>query len=255
MQHGPRPMNELSRSVTSETSPLPAWIARTCVLVPAFDAARTLASVVEDVRRALSECSARILVVDDGSTDGTGRVASELGCEVVAHDRNRGKGAALRTGLATAHARGHVVALTVDADGQHRGEDARALVLAAASPDALVLGVRDLVAAGAPKANRVSNGISNFFLSRFAGLPLRDTQCGLRRYPIGASLALGSSAEGYDFEADVLLRAVWAGLDVVEQPIRAVYPADRTTHFHVVRDPWRIIRTVVSAVARQRRHG
>lgn len=248
-------MNETWPSTASDAPALPAWVARTCVLVPAFEAARTLARVVEDVRRSLPECAARIVVIDDGSTDGTGRLASELGCDVVAHGRNRGKGAALRTGLATAHARGHVVALTVDADGQHRGEDARALVSASSSPEAFVLGVRDLVAAGAPKANRVSNGISNFFLSRFAGLPLRDTQCGLRRYPVGLSLALGSAAEGYDFEADVLLRAIWAGLDVVEHPIRAVYPADRTTHFHVVRDPWRIIRTVVSAVAHQRRHG
>jgi hypothetical protein len=111
-----------------------------------------------------------------------------------------------------------------------------------------VLGVRDLVRDGAPRANRISNGISNGFLSRFAGRPLRDTQCGLRRYPIAQTLALAARGEGYDFEAEVLLRAVWAGLEIVEEPILVVYPEDRRTHFHVARDPWRIVRTVVATL-------
>lgn len=235
------------------TTSTPAWLARTCLVVPAYDAARTLPAVVEDLRAALPECEGSILVVDDGSTDGTGALATELGCRVVAHGRNRGKGAALRTGLATAEATGHLVAITVDADGQHRGADARELVRASADPEALVLGIRDLAGAGAPRANRFSNGISNAFLSRFAGRTLHDTQCGLRRYPVARALALGTRGEGYDFEAEVLLRAVWSGVPVVEQAIQVIYPEDRTTHFHVVRDPWRIIRTVVRTLAEHRR--
>lgn len=233
----------------------PAWLARVAVIVPAFDAARTLAGVVEDVRAALPECASAVIVVDDGSRDGTGALAAELGCHVVAQGRNRGKGAALRAGLATAHALGHVVALTVDADGQHRGDDARAVLFASSSPDALVLGVRDLVGAGAPRANRFSNGISNHFLSRFAGRALRDTQCGLRRYPVARTLELAARGEGYDFEAEVLLRAVWSGVEVVEREIRVLYPPDRTTHFRVARDPWRIIRTVLVTLAEHRTSG
>jgi hypothetical protein len=110
-----------------------------------------------------------------------------------------------------------------------------------------VLGVRALTRDGAPRKNVFSNGISNFFISRFAGRPLADTQCGLRRYPLRRTLALNARGTGYELEAEILLRAVWAGLRVVEVPIRVLYPEDRVTHFRIGRDPWRIIKAVVGA--------
>jgi glycosyltransferase involved in cell wall biosynthesis len=230
----------------------PAWVARACVVIPAFEAARRLPDVVAGLRAALP--SLELLVVDDGSTDGTGALAVRLGCQLVSHGRNRGKGAALCTGLSTALARGHEVALTVDADGQHPAEQARGVLLAEPSGEALVLGARDLGRAGAPRANQASNAISNFF-TRFAGRPLCDTQCGLRRYPIRATLGLAARGEGYDFESEVLLRAAWAGLPIVEHPIEVLYPADRVTHFRAARDPFRIVRTVVAALAERRAGG
>jgi glycosyltransferase involved in cell wall biosynthesis len=226
---------------------------RACVVVPALDAEGTLAGVVASLREAIPEKSEAIVVVDDGSRDRTAALAKELGCVLVSHPRNRGKGAALRSGFEAARARGWTIALTVDADGQHPAAEARRVALADHDPEALVLGVRDLDRDGAPRSNRFSNGISNFFLSRFAARPLRDTQCGLRRYPIARTLALGARGVGYDFEAEVVLRAAWAGVAIVEVPVRVLYPTDRVTHFHVVRDPWRIIRTVVAALAEPRR--
>jgi len=114
----------------------------------------------------------------------------------------------------------------------------------------LEVGVRDLVLEGAPPANRVSNRISNFFLSTFAGRPLRDTQCGLRRYPLGETLALGRRASGYAYEAEVILRASAAGLPIVEKDVRVHYPPEeqRVTHFHSVKDPIRIVATVVATL-------
>jgi len=120
------------------------------------------------------------------------------------------------------------------------------------APDhALVLGVRDLVAAGAPRVNRFSNGFSNFFLELFSGRHLADTQCGLRRYPVAATLALGVRADGYAFEAEVILRAARAGWAIVQLPVRVVYPPEheRITHFHPVRDPTRIVLRVLHTVA------
>lgn len=243
-----------SSGPSSGATPLLPWLDRACVIVPAYQAEKTLRAVIAELRRAMPWLAEEILVVDDGSTDRTAEIAVEAGCRLVSHGKNRGKGAALVTGLATARARGLEVALTVDADGQHPADEARAVLFASPDPEAFVLGIRELTSAGAPKKNQMSNGISNFFISRFAGRPLQDTQCGLRRYPIAKTLALAPRGEGYDFEAEVLLRAIWDGVPIVEEPIRVLYPEDRVTHFHVVRDPWRIVRTVVVAL-RDRRFG
>jgi hypothetical protein len=137
--------------------------------------------------------------------------------------------------------------LTVDADGQHPATSAREILCADAPPEALVLAVRDLAREGAPRANRFSNTISNFFLSRFARRPLADTQCGLRRYPVEATLALDARANGYAFEAEVLLRAARRGVPIHEKAVHVVYPPERErrTHFDSVRDPARIIACVL----------
>ncbi|MGH7440991.1 MAG: glycosyltransferase family 2 protein [Polyangiaceae bacterium] len=233
-----------------------------CVIVPALDAAPTVGRVVAELRAALG---APIYVVDDGSTDATGRVASDAGAMVLRHELNRGKGEALRSGLAAAARGGYDVALSVDADGQHPAESAKAVLEGSGDPGALVLGVRDLAGDGAPRANQFGNAVSNFFVSRFAGRLLRDTQCGLRRYPVRATLGLGARASGFAFEAEVVLRAVASGLPVVEVPIRAVYPppsswrgrptAPAGSHFRIPRDPARIIGTVLRTVSELRLRG
>jgi glycosyltransferase involved in cell wall biosynthesis len=215
-----------------------------CAVVPALDAAATLGAVVDDLRESLA---IPVIVVDDGSTDATRDVAAVHGAVVLRHPRNLGKGAAILSGLAEAQRRGFRTAVTVDADGQHPAASARMVLEGSDDPRAIVLGIRDLVQDGAPTSNRFGNGVSNFFLSVFAGRRLRDTQCGLRRYPVSETLALPARARGYAFEAEVLLRAVAASLPIVELPVRVIYPepGQRVTHFHRVRDPARIVAVVV----------
>ena len=100
-----------------------------------------------------------------------------------------------------------------------------------------------MVRDGAPKNSQFSNSISNFFLSRFAGMRLADTQCGLRRYPLPQTLSLRPASPGYAFEAEVILRAARAGWVIEQVPVRVIYPPvnQRVSHFHVVRDPTRIV--------------
>lgn len=219
----------------------------TCALVPAFDAAETIGSVLDDLHASLD---VPIIVVDDGSTDATAETARIHGANVVRHEHNLGKGAAIRSGLIESARRGFRVAVTADADGQHPGRSARAVLDGSDDPRALVLGLRDLVHDGAPSWNRLGNGVSNLFLSVFAGRALHDTQCGLRRYPVAETLALGARARGYAYEAEVVLRAIAAGLPIVEVPVVVVYPPDklRRTHFRSVRDPAWIVATVVRTV-------
>lgn len=218
---------------------------RVAAIVPAFDGEASVGAVVRELAR--TGCFAGgLFVVDDGSSDHTAEVARAAGATVFVHGRNRGKGAALRTGLRAAWEAGFEAAITVDADGQHPPEEAARLA-AMPRPEALVLGVRDLAAAGAPRANQISNRISNYFLSLFSGRTLADTQCGLRRYPLPVTLALGGVDDGYAFEAEIILRALAAGVPLVEEPVRVLYPPEdeRVTHFDSVRDPARIVRRVV----------
>jgi glycosyltransferase involved in cell wall biosynthesis len=220
-------------------------VPRVAAIVPAFDGEATVGSVVREL--AQRGCfGGGLFVVDDGSSDRTAQVARAAGATVLVHARNRGKGAALRAGLRAAWEAGFEAAVTVDADGQHPADEAARLATMP-RPEALLLGVRDLVGAGAPRANQLSNRISNFFLSLFSGRTLADTQCGLRRYPLPVTLALGGVDEGYAFEAEIILRALAAGVPVVEEPVRVLYPPEdqRVTHFDSVRDPARIIRRVV----------
>jgi len=221
---------------------------RCCVLVPAFQAEASVADVVRALAKELDGMP--IFVIDDGSHDRTAACAEEAGAVVLRHERNRGKGAALHTGFVRAAKEAFDAALTVDADGQHPADQARALHDAVADRGALVLGVRDLVRDGAPRKNQLSNRISNYFLSKFSGRSLQDTQCGLRRYPVRETLALSGRASGYAFEAEIILRAVAAGVSVVEVPVRVHYPPEheRVTHFDSVKDPARIVATVVRAL-------
>jgi glycosyltransferase involved in cell wall biosynthesis len=225
-------------------------------VVPAYDAAQTVGAVVEDLVRAWpTQREGAVIVVDDGSTDRTSEEAQRAGATVVRHEQNEGKGAALRTGFEHARRMGATAAVTVDADGQHSTEEAVKLALLPEPREALVLGVRDLVRDGAPRANQFSNGISNFFLSWFTGHHLHDTQCGLRRYPLPESLELGAKDDGYAFEAEFVLRAAHAKWKIVELPIRVHYPpeSERTTHFHSAKDPARIVYRVLATLAERAR--
>jgi glycosyltransferase involved in cell wall biosynthesis len=223
---------------------------RACAIVPAYEAEQTVGSVVRSTI-ALWPASGAVVVVDDGSRDATGPAAREAGAIVLAHTTNRGKGAALRTGMAFAAGEGFDVAVTLDADGQHPPSEALRLLAVDPDPEAIVLGVRDLKKAGAPRANQISNRISNFFLSAFTMKRLADTQCGLRRYPLPTTLELGARDDGYAFEAEIILRAIAARVRIVETPVSVIYPAatDRVTHFDSVRDPARIVVRVVSTLA------
>lgn len=221
-----------------------------CAIIPAYRAAGTVAAVVRETR-AIWPVPDAVFVIDDGSTDGTGELAREAGAIVLAHSRNRGKGAALRRGMEHALKCGFDVAVTLDADAQHPPAEAARLALFGNDPNALVLGIRDLVRAGAPRPNQISNRISNFFLSVLTRKMLADTQCGLRRYPIAKTLALGGRDDGYAFEAEIIMRAIAASVRIVEVPIEVIYPPahERVTHFDAVRDPARIIRRVVITMA------
>jgi len=224
-------------------------------VIPALDAERSLGSVLAALSaawhaQAPDTALPPIVVVDDGSLDRTAEVAREHGALVLTHAENRGKGAALQTALAWALDGGISVVVSLDADGQHPADAAVRLLLSPRPQAALLIGLRDLAAAGAPAPNRFSNRLSNVVLSFFGGEHLLDTQCGLRRYPVVETTALGARDPGFAFEADVVLRAARRGLPIEHVPFQVFYPPkeQRVTHFHSVKDPARIVVRVLSTV-------
>lgn len=224
---------------------------RPCVVIPVFDNARTVGEVV---RNAVS-LGVPVLVVDDGSRDGSGDRAREAGAEVLVHPSNRGKGAALKTAFREAHARGLTHAATVDADGQLFPEDVpRLLSTSRLMPDALVVGSRELATQEhAPRKSSFGRAFSNFWVLFETGVRVEDSQCGLRVYPLAHVTRLALGRDRFDFEVEVLVKAAWAGVPVISQPVRVHYPppAERVSHFDIVRDNVRISLLNVGLVARR----
>jgi glycosyltransferase involved in cell wall biosynthesis len=235
--------------------------ARVAFVIPAYQAEATIGPLVRELL-ARARDSGRlgepsVIVVNDGSRDATAARARDSGALVLEQPENRGKGCALLLGLSHALRSGARAAVSLDADGQHPPEEALRLALDPSPKGALVLAVRDLSRAGAPVQNRFSNGFSNLWMSWFAGRPLRDTQCGLRRYPLPETLELGLRGARFELESEVILRAVRAGIPVIEIPARVLYPEHRTSHFRKLVDPARIVVRLLhtAATAPVRRSG
>jgi predicted choloylglycine hydrolase len=222
---------------------------RPAALIPAFNAADTVGVVVTGLREAIGG-AIPIFVVDDGSTDATAEVAEQAGARVVRHPTNRGKGAAIRTGLRAALSERCDVAITVDADGQHPPEHAARLLDSSYDPSALVLGTRDLGRSGAPRGNLIGNRVSNFFVSVFTLRRFRDTQCGLRRYPIEKTLAVRTKDQRFGFEAEIIFAAMRARIPVIEAPVTVLYPPrnKHTTHYRAFKDTVHIVHRITVTI-------
>jgi len=193
---------------------------RAAAVIPAFNEARSIADVVDGVRASVD----RVIVVDDGSTDGTAERARAAGADVVVHEGNRGKGRAVRTGLARALEGEFTHVLLLDGDMQHLPSEASLLLAEAERGSAeVVLGERrfqrDLMPASRYHANRIGSRV----LSWFVGVPVQDTQCGFRVFRVDALRRLPLTASGYEIETEMLVKVRRRGGRVATVPITAVY--------------------------------
>ena len=214
------------------------WTNTLFVVIPAYNEAKTIEDIV---RRTIAHCE-NIIVVDDGSSDGTGDLASDLPVRVVRNERNLGKGASLLAGMREALVQGALAVITMDGDGQHTPEAIPALVKQAQDrPRCIVAGSRLHDPTAIPRARYQANTVANFWISWASGHWIEDSQCGLRLYPrevLDLICAKPRRLSGFVFESEVLIDAAAAGYRCVCVPIPALYDGHthRPSHFRPVRD-------------------
>jgi glycosyltransferase involved in cell wall biosynthesis len=212
-------------------------------VVPAYEAAASIADVVRRARLIVPD----VFVVDDGSRDETAAAARAAGAEVVRHERNRGKGAALATAFALLLPRPVSAVVTLDADGQHLPEEIPKLLAVAAEAD-LVLGTREHLFAEMGRMRRASNRLSSWAISSVAGRRLADVQTGFRLYSRLLLETTGFPEARFEAESAVVVRAGRRGLRIVTVPVRLGFADGRaTSHFRPVRDSLRIAVAVARA--------
>jgi glycosyltransferase involved in cell wall biosynthesis len=207
-------------------------------VIPARDAEGTVGAVVRGIRQALPEMT--ILVVDDGSTDATSAAARDAGADVIRHEVNRGKGAALQTGFDEASRRGITRVLTLDADGQHDPAYAPRLLGALEGSD-VVIGSRDGNRAGMPWIRKATNSVMTSIVSGLARTRIEDTQSGYRAVRSEVLASVRPKSLRFEYESEFLIEAGRKGFRIGSVPIPTLYNAPGS-HIDPFRDTVRFIR-------------
>jgi glycosyltransferase involved in cell wall biosynthesis len=217
--------------------------ARFAIIIPVYNHERAVSDVIKK-----SLClNYPVFIVNDGSTDSTAdRIRDLDGVHVLQHTENLGKGAAIQTGFSQA-AQVADWAITIDADGQHDPRDA--LKLIRAIPEnmrPIVVGKREgMAGTHVPWTSRFGRGFSNFWVYLSGGPRITDSQSGFRIYPLPEAMDLNVTAKRYQFEVEVLVKAGWRKIPVIEAPVHVRYAPgkERISHFRPFIDFLRNTRT------------
>jgi glycosyltransferase involved in cell wall biosynthesis len=190
------------------------------IIIPAYNEERTIADVIRRVKARYP----RVLVVDDGSTDGTARLAEAEGVRVYRHVINRGLGGALGTGIAAALREGAEILVTFDADGQHDAEEIERLIAPIREGKAdVVIGSRMLRPEGMPLVRRVANRIGNAVTWLLFGIRVSDSQSGFRAFSRDAASRLRLRSNRMEVSSELIHEAKRHRFRFAEIAIRPIY--------------------------------
>ncbi|TVQ29159.1 MAG: glycosyltransferase family 2 protein [Wenzhouxiangella sp.] len=214
---------------------------KTCAVIPARNEARTIRAVVQGSLGAVDQ----VIVIDDGSDDGTSSVLEGLPVHIIRHDQAGGKAAALASGFGHALAQGADLVVTLDGDGQHDPADIPRLLDAARDHrNHLVLGARLRQRHRQPGIRKFANRFADFFVSWASGQRVPDSQTGFRVYPRGLLESVQPSTarrHGFVFETAMLIDGARRGFPCVAVAIDSVYNEDaRPSYFKPGKDVWEI---------------
>jgi glycosyltransferase involved in cell wall biosynthesis len=209
-----------------------------CALIPAFNEASHIAQVVEGAREHVES----VIVIDDGSSDGTAELARKAGAFCIQSPMNCGKAAALLRGFTHAHALNFTHAISLDGDGQHLPQDIPVLLQVARETNAdLVIGVRPFDRALMPRARYYSNTIGSRWASALVGCEIKDSQSGFRVFRLETLRSTKLRSQRYEFEMEVLIKLGRAGCSIAHAPIHMVYDNGQArSKMRPIRDTMRI---------------
>lgn len=215
------------------------------VVIPAYNESRTIRDLVERTLRQVR----LVIVIDDGSTDGTAQALEGLDITLLRHATNQGKASSLWDGMQEARKRAISGIVTLDGDGQHLPEDIpRLLQHFRQAPTAIIVGSRLHEKENIPRARYNANRFANFWIAWAAGYPISDSQSGFRIYPanlLDQVKVAHDRSSCFVFESEILIEAGRRGITSLPISISAIYiPQARASHFRPVVDIARIVRMV-----------
>jgi glycosyltransferase involved in cell wall biosynthesis len=192
------------------------------VLIPAYNASLTISELIEKTSEFVNKNN--IVVVDDGSQDQTFTIAQRTGAVVLKHERNKGKGEALKTGFKYALEKNFEAILTIDADLQH---DPSSIVdflkKTSENFNGIIIGTRDIHLKKMPLARWLSNSLTSVILSILSGQTIRDSQSGYRLISTQVLKKVKLKAKKYDLESEILVKAGRKGFKIEKIPIETIY--------------------------------
>lgn len=208
------------------------------VIIPALNAAKSIAPIITGAKEHVE----RVVVIDDGSSDGTGDVARAAGAIVIRHDVNRGKGGALKSGFLWVLEQKLDGVITLDADGQHLPRQIPQFIEHRRATGAdLIIGGRAHLFDGMLPRRRMANRFSAWAVAKASRTKIKDSQSGFRFYSSRVLREIPLRAEGFDMETEVIIRAGVRGLKVEQIPIDLGFVDGlSTSHYKPLMDTVRI---------------
>lgn len=214
---------------------------RICVILPTYNEAKEISRLAREIRRQNLDA----LVIDDGSSDNTSRLAMDSGATVLRNLRNEGKGASLIKGFDYALSHGYDAVITMDGDGQHLTQDLPVFIQAALAPHSqIIVGNRMQMTTAMPRVRVLTNKFMSWLISVLTKQNIPDTQCGFRLIKKEALQKISLTTNKYETESEILIQGARLGFKIVSVPVKTVYLNEKS-HIHPFKDTLRFIRFVL----------
>lgn len=224
----------------------------TSVIIPVYNETQTIREVAE----AAMTHADRVIIVDDGSTDGSMDQLDGLDLDILSNPFNMGKGYSLQRGLKHGLESGADLLITLDGDLQHDPNEIPRLIMAAENhPARIIIAARLIERKNAPKLRSFANQFADFWVSWAAGYPVNDSQSGFRLYPstVVEQVTLNTDKDkGFVFESEFLIEAAKLNFYSISVPVMSIYnPDGRDSHYRPWRDTWRIVNMIAGHLLRR----